>query len=62
MRMYTRIGLDDKRLADWLHITGQGNTGGPQIVLSVGPSTRRLSRNVRVYNYVKSVVLKSIKS
>jgi hypothetical protein len=39
MRMHTRIGLDDKRLADWPHITGQGNTGEQQIVLSVGPST-----------------------
>ena len=39
MRMHTRIGFDDKRLADWPHITGQGNTGELQIVPSVGPST-----------------------
>ena len=39
MRVHTRIGLDDKRLADWPHITSQGSTGELQIVLSIGPST-----------------------
>lgn len=39
VRVHTRIGLDDKHLADWPHITGQGSTGELQIVLSIGPST-----------------------
>lgn len=60
MRVHTRIGLDDKRLADWPHITSQGSTGELQL-FSPSARRRRLRRNVRVYNYVKNVVLKSIK-
>jgi len=61
MRMHTCIGFDDKRLADWPHITGQGNTGERRL-FSPSVRRRRLSRNARVFNYVKSAVLKSIKS
>ena len=35
MRMYPCIGLDDKHLADWSHISGKGNAG-EQIILLVG--------------------------
>jgi hypothetical protein len=39
MRMYTRTGFDNKCLADWSHIAGQGNTGEQEIIVSVGSST-----------------------
>jgi hypothetical protein len=43
MRMYTCIGLDDKHLADWSYITGQGNAGEQEIILLV----RQLSQRER---------------
>jgi hypothetical protein len=32
--MYARSGLDDKRLADWSHISDQGISGGRQLISS----------------------------
>jgi hypothetical protein len=42
--MYARSGLDDKRLADWLHIPGQGISGERKSIFSVGSLTWRDKR------------------
>ena len=39
VRMYARSGLDDKCLADWLHISGKGISGERQLIFSVGSLT-----------------------
>jgi hypothetical protein len=39
--MYARSGLGDKRLADWSRISGQGTSGGRQLIFSAGSLTSR---------------------
>lgn len=42
--MYARSGLDDKRLADWPHISDQGISGGRQLISSARSLTLRRKR------------------
>jgi hypothetical protein len=56
--MYARTGLDDERLADWSSASAQDTSGRRPLTALIRRSTQH---NFRVFNYVKSVVLKFTK-
>ena len=60
VRVYARSGLDDKCLADWLLASGQGISGGRQLISSFFFRWPE-EVNVRAFSCVKSAASKSIK-